>query len=119
MSVLIKKEINDIFKNKLFLLTAVLLLILSVVAVILGAIQIRSTMMDYNNSISYLQSLGKTTLPEMPNINPLAISKAYVNYLGMVGALIAIILGNHTLIKEREQGTLRLILSRGSFGISC
>lgn len=115
MSVLIKKEINDIFKNKLFLLTAVLLLILSVVAVILGAIQIRSSMLDYNNSISYLQSLGKTTLPEMPNINPLAISKAYVNYLGMVGALIAIILGNHTLIKEREQGTLRLILSRGIF----
>ena len=115
MSTLIKKEIRDILSNKMFLITTGLLFILGIVAVILGAMQIRATMVEYNTSIDYLKSLGKTTLPEMPNINPLAISKGYVNYLGMVGALMAIILGNTTLMKERNQGTLRLILSRGVF----
>ena len=115
MSTLIKKEIRDILSNKMFLITTGLLFILGILAVILGAMQIRATMVEYNTSIDYLKSLGKTTLPEMPNINPLAISKGYVNYLGMVGALMAIILGNTTLMKERNQGTLRLILSRGVF----
>ncbi|MGB3367571.1 MAG: ABC transporter permease subunit [Acidaminobacteraceae bacterium] len=115
MKVLIQKEIRDILKNKLFLITTLLLFILSIVAVVLGAIQIRATMMEYNTSIVYLTTLGKTALPDLPNINPLAISKGYVNYLGMIGALLAIILGNYTIVKEREQGTLRLILSRGVF----
>lgn len=107
-----RKEIKDALANKLFLITLGLLLLLTVVSIILGALQVRLAMTDYNNSIEFLKSMGKTELPPKPNLNPLAASKGFVNYLGMLGALLAMILGNHAIVKEKRSGTLKLILSR-------
>jgi len=110
-----KKEIKDALRNKLFLIILCLLLVLTVVSIILGSFQIRAALDTYNQSIDFLKSLGKTELPPMPNLNPISASKGFVNYVGMVGALLAIVLGNAAITKERKQNTLRLILSRGVF----
>jgi ABC-2 type transport system permease protein len=59
--------------------------------------------------------LGKTNLPAAPNLNPLSASKSFVNYIGLLGALLAIILGNSSVVKEKRSGTLKLILSRQIF----
>jgi ABC-2 type transport system permease protein len=107
-----RKEIMDALRNKLFLITLGLLLLLTVVSIILGALQVRAAMTDYNNSIEFLKSMGKTELPPKPNLNPLAASKEFVNYIGMLGALLAMLLGNHAIVKEKRSGTLKLILSR-------
>lgn len=107
-----RKEISDALRNKLFLITLGLLLVLAIVSIVLGALQVRASMADYNNSIEFLKSMGKTELPPKPNLNPLAASKGFVNYLGMIGALLAMILGNHAIVKEKRSGTLKLILSR-------
>jgi ABC-2 type transport system permease protein len=106
------KEIKDAFRNKLFIIILGLLLLLAVVSIVLGAIQVKAAVDSYNNSVDLLKSLGKTDLPPMPNLNPLAASKGFVNYLGMIGALLAIILGNHAIDKEKRGGTLKLLLSR-------
>lgn len=110
-----KEEIKDALRNKLFLIVVGLLLGLTIVSIILGAMQVRSAMNDYNSSIAFLKSLGKTELPPKPNLNPIAVSKSFVNYLGMIGALLAMILGNHTIVKEKRSGTLKLLLSRPIF----
>lgn len=110
-----RKEITDAVRNKLFLITLGLLLLLAVVSIVLGAIQVRAQMSEYNSSIELLKSMGKTDLPAKPNLNPIAVSKGYVNYLGMIGALMAMILGNHAIVKERRSGTLKLLLSRPVF----
>jgi ABC-2 type transport system permease protein len=110
-----KKEIRDAFRNKLFLSILVLLLVLTIVSIILGSFQVKIAMDNYNSSISFLQSLGKGELPPMPNLNPISASKGFVNYIGMVGALLAIVLGNTAISKEHKNGTMRLILSRGVF----
>lgn len=107
-----RKEISDALRNKLFLITLGLLLVLAIVSIVLGALQVRASMADYNNSIEFLKSMGKTEFPPKPNLNPLAASKGFVNYLGMIGALLAMILGNHAIVKEKRSGTLKLILSR-------
>lgn len=110
-----KKEIKDAFKNKLFLIILGMLMVLTVVSIILGSYQVRLTLDNYNNSIDFLKSLGKTELPAMPSLNPLSASKGFLNYTGMLGALLAIVLGNSAMTKEHKNGTLRLILSRGVF----
>jgi len=110
-----KKEIKDAFRNKLFLSILAMLLILTIISVVLGAYQVKIALDNYNNSISFLQSLGKAELPPMPNLNPISASKGFVNYIGMVGALLAIVLGNTAISKEHRNGTMRLILSRGVF----
>ncbi|MHB1419654.1 MAG: ABC transporter permease [Bacillota bacterium] len=110
-----RKEITDALKNKVFLITLGLLLMLTVVSVVLGSLQVRVSMDNYNNSIEFLKSLGKSELPPMPNLNPIAASKGFVNYIGMLGALLAMILGNYAIVKERRSGTMKLILSRPVF----
>lgn len=110
-----KKEIKDALKNKLFLIILGMLLILTIVSIVLGSYQVRIALNNYNSSISFLKSLGKTNLPPMPNLNPISASKGFVNFTGMLGALMAIVLGNVAISKEHKSGTLRLILSRGVF----
>ena len=110
-----KKEIRDVFRNKLFLAILVMLLILTIVSIVLGSYQVKISLDNYNNSISFLKSLGKAELPPMPNLNPISASKGFVNYIGMVGALMAIVLGNTAISKEHRNGTLRLILTRSVF----
>src|SRR5665647_2576422 len=88
-----KKEIRDALRNKLFLSILAMLLLLTIVSIVLGSYQVKIAMDSYNSSISFLQSLGKAELPPMPNLNPISASKGFVNYIGMVGALLAIVLG--------------------------
>jgi ABC-2 type transport system permease protein len=113
--VVIKKEISDALKNKLFLIILGMLFLLTIVSVVLGAYQVRVNLDSYNQSVSFLKSLGKTNLPAAPNLNPLSASKSFVNYIGLLGALLAIILGNSSVVKEKRSGTLKLILSRQIF----
>lgn len=113
--IIARKEITDALKNKLFLIILGMLLILTVVSVVLGAYQVRVALDNYTNAIEFLKSLGKTELPPMPNLNPISASKGFVNYIGMLGALLAMILGNYAIVKERRSGTLKLILSRKVF----
>lgn len=110
-----KKEIRDVFRNKLFLIILGLLILLALVSIILGAIQVRMDLNEYNKSVEFLKYLGKTNFPAKPSLNPIAVSKSFVNYLGMIGALLAIVLGNNAIIKEKRSGTLKLLLSRPIF----
>lgn len=110
--VIARKEIADAFRNRLVVIALIMLLSLALVAVGLGAVQVRARVTEYDQSVQILRDLGRTEIPPMPDLNPLAVSKNFVNYLAMVGALLAIILGNRTIVKERTAGTLQLILSR-------
>ena len=113
--IIAKKEITDSFKNKLFIIILVMLVVLTITSVVLGAYQVRTSVDEYNKSVEFLKSIGKTDLPGMPSLNPIAASKSFVNYIGMLGALMAMVLGNHAIASERKNGTLRLILSKKVF----
>ena len=115
MLTVIKKEISDALKNKLFVIILGMLLLLTIVSVVLGSYQVKINLDSYHQSVSFLKSLGKTDLPAAPNLNPLSSSKSFVNYIGLLGALLAIVLGNSAVVKEKRNGTLKLILSRQIF----
>lgn len=112
IGIIARKEISDAFRNRLVIVALIMLLSLALVAVALGAVQVRAQVTEYEQSAQVLRDLGRTDIPPMPSLNPLAVSKNFINYLAMVGALLAMILGNTTITKERTAGTLRLILSR-------
>ncbi len=112
MYAIVRKEIQDAFKNRLFLLIASMLMLLVIISVILGALQVKANVDAYNQSIEFLKSIGKTELPEAPNLNPLSALKSYVNYIGILGALIAIVQGNLAIAKDKRNGTMPLILTR-------
>lgn len=110
--VIARKEITDAFRNRLFMSALVMLLGLSLIAIVLGAITVHNHIVEYEQSVKVLQDLGRTEIPPMPPLNPIAVSKTFINYLAMVGALLAMILGFTAIDKERKAGTLSLILAR-------
>ncbi len=113
--VIARKEIRDAFRNRLFIISTVMLLGLTVIAIGIGVSTIGAKMAEYLQSVKVLTDLGKTELPAAPVLNPIAVSKNFINYLAMVGALLSIILGFTAINKERQAGTLQLILSRPVF----
>ena len=115
IGIIAEKEFHDVFRNKAFVSILLLLILMSLVTVVLGAMQVHQQINIYQKSIEFLKSIGKTDLPAVPNLNPIAVSKNFVNYIAMLGALLAIILGHFTLSKERQNRTLNLILSRPVF----
>jgi ABC-2 type transport system permease protein len=112
LKVIARKEINDAFRNRLFVAALVMLVGLSLIAISLGAVTVRQHVTEYEQSVQILKNLGRTDIPPMPSLNPIAVSKNFINYLAMVGALLAMILGFTSINKERQAGTLSLILSR-------
>jgi len=112
MLTLAKKEILDAFRNKVFILLLAMLFLLIIVSVVLGSIQVNINVESYNESINFLKSMGKTDFPSAPSFNPLSASKSFANYIGLLGALVAIVLGNASIIREWRGGTMRLLLSR-------
>ena len=107
-----RKEIRDAFRNRLFLASLLMLISLSLIAIGLGAVTVHKHIVEYQQSVKILKELGRTDIPPMPSLNPIAVSKNFINYLAMVGALLAIILGFSSIRKEKQAGTLQLILSR-------
>lgn len=112
LGVIARKEITDAFRNRLFVAALVMLVGLSLIAISMGAVTVHQRLAEYQQSVQVLQNLGRTDIPPMPSLNPIAVSKNFINYLAMVGALLAMILGFTSINKERQAGTLNLILSR-------
>lgn len=112
LGVIARKEMADAFRNRLFVAALVMLVGLTLIAISIGAVTVHRQVAEYRQAVQVLQSLGRTDIPPMPSLNPIAVSKNFINYLAMVGALLAMIIGFSSINKERQAGALGLILSR-------
>lgn len=110
--IIARKEFRAAFRNRLFLTITLLFLGLSVLSVYIGSTTKRAEMRIYNETVATLQADGATTLPAAPEIHTLTILANLIEYVSIVGAILAVILGANTLSEERESGGLKLILSR-------
>lgn len=110
--IIARKEFRAAFRNRLFLTITLLFLGLAMLSVYIGSTTKRAEMRIYNETVATLQADGVTTLPAAPEIHTLTILANLTEYVSIVGAILAVILGYNTLIEERESGGLKLILSR-------
>lgn len=110
--VIARKEFRAAFRNSLFLTITVLFLFLSVLSVYIGSTTKRAEMRIYNETVAALQAQGSAFIPPAPEIHTLTILFNLIEYVSMVGAILAVILGYNALIEEKESGGLKLILSR-------
>lgn len=113
--IIARKEFHAAFRNRLFLTITLLFLGLSMLSVYIGSSTKRAEMHIYNETVATLQAEGVTALPATPEIHTLTILANLTEYVSIVGAILAVILGYDTFIEERESGGLKLILSRPVF----
>ncbi|NNJ33031.1 ABC transporter permease subunit [Lacrimispora defluvii] len=106
-----KKEFKTAYKDKVFLVIVLLFLLMSIASVYIGSTTKSAEMQAYQDIVSMAQSQG-SAIPTAPEIYPLAILSNIIEYVTMIGAVLAIFLGFDAFSGERENGTLRLLLTR-------
>ncbi|MCA9948071.1 MAG: ABC transporter permease [Anaerolineales bacterium] len=110
--IIARKEFRAAFRNRLFLTITLLFLGLSILSVYIGSTTKRAEMRIYNETVTSLQAEGVAVIPPAPEIHTLTILSNLTEYVAIVGAILAVILGYNALIEEKESGGLKLILSR-------
>ena len=112
LKIIAQKEFQAAVRNRLFIIITALFLVLSILSVYIGSITKRTEMRVYNETIASLTADGVTALPPPPEIHTLTILANLTEYVSIVGAILAVVLGYNALIEEKESGGLKLILSR-------
>lgn len=106
------KEFRAVFKNKVFLVITLFFLLLSIVSVYIGSSTKNAELLAYTDIIAMLKKQGAASFPPRPQIYSLTVLKNIIEYVSMVGAVLAIFLGFDSFSGEKEQGTMKLLLSR-------
>lgn len=109
--VICKKELNDFRRNRLFVVLFSFLAVIMVLSVAVSAADFRSKIADYNLYIATLKAAGDAVLPQ-PQLFALQLLRGSIEYLELIGALFAIIIGYGMIAKEKQRGTLQLLFSR-------
>jgi len=105
------KELRASFRNMEFLLIVGVFLLMSIVSVYIGSTTKNAEMRAYESIASSAANAG-TEIPAAPVIYSLAILKNLVEYIVMIGAILAIFLGYDVFQGERQGGTLRLLFTK-------
>ncbi|MET3768639.1 ABC-2 type transport system permease protein [Marisediminicola sp. UYEF4] len=117
--VITAKELLDLRRDRLFAVLIGFLAVATLISVGVAAASFRTQLDAYNLYVQQLAASGSTTAPTAPQLFPLQLLRGGVEYLEILGALFAIVLGYGTVAKEKYRGTLQLLLSRpvGRFAI--
>ncbi|MEZ4768673.1 MAG: ABC transporter permease subunit [Caldilineales bacterium] len=107
-----RKEFQSAFRNRLFLVAALLFLGMSILSVYIGSTTKHAEMRLYNQIVASLNAAGNTAVPAPPEIHTLTILSNLSEYVGIIGAILGVILGYNSMIQEKESGGLKLLLSR-------
>lgn len=106
------KELLDLRRDRLFAVLIGFLAVATLISVGVAAAGFRTELDAYNLYVAQLAASGSTTAPAAPHFFPLQLLRGGVEYLEILGALFAIVLGYGTVAKEKYRGTLQLLLSR-------
>lgn len=109
--VICKKELKDFTRNRFFVVLFCFLAAIMVVSVAVSSADFRSKIADYNQYVATLKASGNTFLPQ-PQLFALQLLRGSIEYLELIGALFAIIVGYGMIAKEKQRGTLQLLFSR-------
>ena len=110
--VIAKKEITDAFKSRRILLLLFILSATMFASVWIGSIGFGARMRDYNTYLAALPSPLRLQALKSPRLFPLTLLRAGVEYLEILGALLAFLIGYSSVARERANGTNLLLLSR-------
>jgi ABC-type transport system involved in multi-copper enzyme maturation permease subunit len=110
--VFFRKELTDALRSRLVLLLIGGLGVIVVVSVIVAAAAFHAKLADYQSYVDAMTKAGMAGNVNPPQLFPLQLLRGAVEYLEIVGSIVAIVIGYGLAAKEKNKGTLRLIYSR-------
>ncbi len=113
VAIIAAKDIRDATRDRFILIVTLFLALGAVVALISGAIALRTDAATYAAAKETLLALGKPVDQiAAPEFYPLKLLRGAIEQIGIVGAAIAILIGYRAAASERGRQTLALILTR-------
>ena len=106
------KELLDLRRNRFLLAILGFVLVAVVISVVVSATQFGAKLDAYITYLDALRTAGNTTTPAAPQLFPLQLLRGSIEYLEILGALFAIVMGYGMIAKEKQRSTLQLIYSR-------
>jgi ABC-2 type transport system permease protein len=108
-----KKEFKDALRNKVFITFLVFLLGLTAISIYVGSVNYQAKVSLFETTYAQLIASGQpaNTLVK-PEFFPLQLLRATIEYLEIIGAVLAISLGYLSIAKEKGNNTLPLIFTR-------
>ncbi|MFH0834649.1 MAG: ABC transporter permease subunit [Patescibacteria group bacterium] len=110
--VIAQKEIKDILRSKIFIYSLILLLALTGISTFVSSAVFHDQLLQYQDSIAFLQSIGRDVNTAAPTLFPLNLLRGAVDYVEIIGAILGIFLGYISVSKEKTSKTLPLIFTR-------
>lgn len=112
--IIVQHEILTLLREKTFMLLLGIFFAMTFFSVYIGWSTRTTTTQIYNTTVSYLVHTGVTQVPPNPlvGVSPLAMFNNMVIYILLIGALLAIVIGHHSFVRERKSGVLPLIFVR-------
>jgi ABC-2 type transport system permease protein len=111
LGIICKKELKDFTRNRFFVVLFCFLAIIMIISVAIASADFRSKISDYNNYVATLKASHSAFRPQ-PQLFALQLLRGSIEYLELIGALFAIIIGYGMIAKEKQRGTLQLLFSR-------
>ncbi|OZB82575.1 ABC transporter permease subunit [Microbacterium sp. 13-71-7] len=106
------KEVLDLRRDPLLGVLLGFLTVSIVISVLIGSADFHGQLDAYRQYVSQLSSSNSTAVPAAPQLFPLQLLRGGIEYVEILGALLAVVLGYGTVAKEKHRGTLDLILTR-------
>lgn len=110
--VIMRKELLDIRRNRFLLLLLSFVLVAVLVSILVSSLDFRTKLDAYNKYAAALQQANNGLVPAPPKLFPLQLLQGSIEYLEILGALFAIVLGYGMVAKEKQRATLGLIFTR-------
>lgn len=112
-----RMELLDVRRSRLMTVVLGFFLLAAIISVVVASIDFGVKADAYKAYTDALAATGNKITAAAPQLFPLQLMRAAIEYLEILGALFAIILGYAAIAKEKQRGTLSLLFTRpiGSF----
>ncbi|MBT1004003.1 ABC transporter permease [Paenarthrobacter sp. DKR-5] len=107
------KEIRDAFRDRTLLILTLALTGLVAVSVLGASFAFHDKVTAYQAAVAQLKAAGQpTNILTVPQYSPLQMLRNSIEYIEIVGAVLAVLLGHLSVARERRSRTMDLILTR-------
>ncbi len=108
-----EKEFIDTIRNKVFVAFLLFLIVLTGISIYVGSVNFHDKVALFEKTYQALIASGQSVDNLVrPEFYPLQLLRATIEYLEIIGAVLAISLGYLSIAKEKGNNTLQLIFSR-------
>lgn len=106
------KELVDVRRNRFLGVLLGFLVVAATLSTIVAASAFRVSLAEYSAYVEALRASGSSVVPAAPQLFALQLTRGGIEYIELIGALFAIVLGYGMVAKERQRATAGLIFSR-------